>query len=888
MMSSDPSGAAEQLAEPSRAAVLLYVRTVIARIAGVTVADLTGPDALRDLRIDSLTRMNITLGFEHDLGEMLATLMFEYHTVEDLADHFLDTRQEQLRNVLPAAEARVQPESPGNAGRPTRGRPSPGEAPASEPASEPVADSEDIAVIAVTGRYPGAPDIESLWRNLCDGVNSITEVPPDRWAWRDYFDAQRGRPDKSYGRWGGFIDGVADFDAEFFGILPRDAANIDPQERLFLHACWDLLEQAGSLGATTHQPDTGVFVGTMNSTYGKMGAAEWPVANLTGTGSAPWSIANRVSYVFDFHGPSFAVDSACSSSLVAVHLACESLRRGECAAAIAGGVNVILHPSHLVGLAATGMLASGPACKVFDAAADGYVPGEGVGAVLLKPLAAALSDGDRIWGIIKAGAINTAGRTSGFTVPSPSVQADLVTKAIRRAGVAPHTISYVEAHGTGTELGDPIELTGLIRALGPERPQARPCDVGSVKANIGHLEGAAGIAGLTKVLLQLKYRQIAPCANLDTVNPKISDVGPVLDFPRRLTPWQAPEEESPDQPLRAGVSSFGAGGTNVHLIVEEFLPGREATVGLSAEPASAAAETEQVLLLSARTADQLRTLAAAVAAQTRGRSGEAGYSERLAFSTQVGRKEMTERLAVPFWNLTRLCTALEDFAAGKQSADVLTGSVLGNGRGRRQPDDEDVNDRAYVEALTESRRVGKLARLWVDGLSVDWSRVWTGQAISRVDLPPYPFAMKRYWSPATPAPAAGRTRSEAVFPATLVPGTGNAAAFAPGSTANHDAAVEWDLRLAACGFLMVDPNEVDIAADLMELGFDSVSLVELTAQIAENYGIEFDAIVVLDYPTLKAMADHLVLNHAAAVARRHGANVGHPPAAQGGGAAGGT
>lgn len=871
MMSSELSRPAQSPSAPSRTAVLSYVRTMIAQVTGVRAADLTGPDALRNLNMDSVTRMNVTLAFEHDLGEMPATLMFEYLTVEDLADHFLDTRQAQLRNMLLRIEPGAHPTAPGDAYGPAPGHSPLGASAAHEPAPA----TEDVAVVAVTGRYPGAPDIESLWRNLRDGVVSITEVPPDRWAWRDYFDARRGRPDKSYGRWGGFIDGVADFDAEFFGILPRDAANIDPQERLFLHTCWDLLEQAGCLGTTTHQPDTGVFVGTMNSTYGKMCAAEWPLGKLTGVGSAPWSIANRVSYVFDFHGPSFAVDSACSSSLVAVHLACESLRRGECAAAIAGGVNVILHPSHLVGLSATGMLASSGACRVFDAAADGYIPGEGVGAVLLKPLAAALADHDRIWGVIKAGALNTAGRTSGFTVPSPAVQADLVTTAIRRAGVAPRAISYIEAHGTATELGDPIETMGLARALGAGRPRERPCAVGSVKANIGHLEGAAGIAGLTKVLLQMKYRQIAPCVNLDTVNPKILAALSVLDFPRSLMPWRVPEGEPEDQLLLAGVSSFGAGGANAHLIVEEFPSGHAATVGAPAERGAAAAATH-VLLLSARTGEQLRALAAAVAAQTLRRSDEADYPERLAYSSQIGRKEMVERLAVPFSDLTELRTALEDFVAAKRAGAVLTGPTLDSGR--RKDEDEDEADRAYVDALTEKRRMGKLARLWVDGVPVDWSRLWTGRTLRRSDLPPYPFAMEQYWSPATPVPAARLSLSGS--PPALP--DGDVAAAIPGSAAgaDHHGAVEQNLRMAACGFLLVDPSEVDIDADLMELGFDSISLVELMDQIGETYGIELDAVIVFDYPTLKAIADYLVLDHAAALAARHGVDEVNPGEAQ--------
>ena len=654
-----------------------YVREVIAEVVGVTVAALAAPDALRDLRMDSLTRLNVTARFERDLGELSPSLMFEHHTVDALADYFLRTRPALIGGVLP--HARV--DGP---------RPVAGES-AQEPSAVRPRGDGDIAVVAVTGRYPGAPDIETLWRNLRDGISSITEVPADRWDWREHFDARRGRLHTTYGRWGGFIDGVAEFDAEFFGILPSDAAVMDPQERLFLHTCWDLLEQAGGLGATTHEPATGVFVGSMNSTYGKLGAAEWHLGKLVGANSAPWSIANRVSYVFDFHGPSFAVDSACSSSLTAIHLACESLRRGECAAAVAGGVNLILHPAHLVGLSAAGMLSSDAACKVFDAAADGFIPGEGVGAVLLKPLAAALADGDRVWGVIKGGALNTAGRTSGFTVPDPAVQSDLVTTALRRAGLEPADISYVEAHGTGTALGDPLEIAGLVRSLESGRAESRPCAVGSLKANIGHLEGAAGIAGLTKLLLLLQHRQIAPCTALDTLNPKIEALSAGVYFPDSLTPWHA--DEARDGVLRAGVSSFGAGGANAHLIVEEFPARSRAT---TAEPAGHGADMEHAILLSARTGQQLRALATAVATSLSREPKDArseDYLRRLSYTTQVGRREMPHRLAVCCTGLDELRDVLTEFGETGSTDRGVSGLASDGGH------DDDGEDRAYVEAL---------------------------------------------------------------------------------------------------------------------------------------------------------------------------------------------
>ncbi len=447
-----------------------------------------------------------------------------------------------------------------------------------------------------------------FWETLRTGADRVAEIPKVRWDWRIHYDGRRGRGQKSYGKWGAFLDDVAGFDAAFFDVLPSDAEIMDPQERLFLEVAWNLLDGTGYLGTATHEKSTGVFVGLMYETYGRIGASGWNRGQLTSADSTAWRLANMVSYQFDFQGPSYAVGSACSSSLTAVHLACESIRRGECRMAIAGGANLILHPAHLAGLSSRSMLSPDGRCRAFDAGANGFVPGEGVGAVLLKPLADAEADNDEIWGVIKASFVNSAGHRSGFTVPNPTAQADLITETIRRAGIAPESIGYIEAHGTGTRLGDPIEVAGIKAALasggtdGNENGTAERsrCAIGSVKANIGHLEGAAGIAGLTKLLLQLRHRQITPCVHLDKVNPMIDTGSGRFYFPTELTEWTS----EPNTPRRGGVSSFGSGGAGAHVIVEEYSDGRRRS-GATAD----ADGEEDLFLLSARTLPQLRILA---------------------------------------------------------------------------------------------------------------------------------------------------------------------------------------------------------------------------------------------------------------------------------------
>ncbi|MFG1935976.1 SDR family NAD(P)-dependent oxidoreductase [Micromonospora tulbaghiae] len=687
-----------------------YVRAVFAEVLKYRPDQLDDDVTFDNFGVDSLVGQHLVRRFSADLGDLPATLLFEHLTIEQLADHLARERPGPLAAVLgaPAVEAVPAPVHPAEPERPAA--PVAPAVPA-VPALAARGDADAIAVVGLAGRYPGAPDLERFWQNLVTGTTSISEVPPERWDWREHFDPRRGRPGHTYSRWAGFLTDVDRFDPGFFGILPKDAAAMDPQERLFLETVWLMLEDAGALGGVLPR-DTGVFVGTMYGSYGRIAAAQgWPEGRYTDGHSAYWSIANRVSYTLDLTGPSFAVDSACSSSLTAVHLACESLRRGECSAAVAGGVNLVLHPAHLIALSSMTMLSADGACKVFDERADGFVPGEGVGAVLLKPLSAALRDGDRIWGVIEGGFVNAGGRTAGYTVPNPTAQADLVVRALAAAGVTPGDVGYLEAHGTGTALGDPIEIAGLGRALGAGLPDGRRIPVGSVKANIGHLEGAAGIAGLTKVLLQLAHGTIAPCANLSAVNSRIDLSGSFL-LPTSAQPWTAPR--------RAGVSSFGAGGANAHLVVREHPAPTPAPV----RPGP------HVVVLSARTPEQLRTLTAAVAdlvERTRPRL------DQLAYSTQVGRAEFDHRLAVVVSDVDELVRRLR---AGEVTTGTAGTDPLFDGDGGAE----------IAADLLRRGRLDQSAKLWVRGVPVDWAARWPVRP-GRVSLPPYPFDRQRLWLP---------------------------------------------------------------------------------------------------------------------------------------------
>ncbi|MET0335643.1 MAG: SDR family NAD(P)-dependent oxidoreductase, partial [Rhizobacter sp.] len=524
--------------------------------------------ALDAYGIDSMMVTELTNRLEQSFGALSKTLFFEYQSIAALSAHFVAEHRERLVQLLDVQGA------PGPAVAPSAARVPAQVAPLARRKRQGLAPAPtgplDIAIVGLSGRYPQARDLAAYWHNLTQGVDCISEVPAERWDHGLYFDPERGKPGKSHGKWGGFIDGVDRFDPLFFSISPRDAELMDPQERLFLQCVHETLEDAGYTRAdlgrrhARHGLDgsVGVFVGVMYQEYQLYGAQ----AQSHGTPQAEWgipaSIANRVSHWCNFHGPSLAVDTMCSSSLTAIHLACQSILRGQCEVAIAGGVNVSVHPNKYLFLAQGQFLASDGRCRSFGEGGDGYVPGEGVGAVLLKPLAQALADGDQVYAVIKGSAINHGGKTHGYTVPNPNAQAAVISQALAESGIAPRAISYIEAHGTGTALGDPIEIAGLSKAFGTYDPQdTQYCAIGSAKSNIGHCESAAGIAGLTKVLLQMRHGQLVPSLHSEVLNPNIDFGRTPFRVQRELATWDRPVIDGREQPRTAGISSFGAGGS---------------------------------------------------------------------------------------------------------------------------------------------------------------------------------------------------------------------------------------------------------------------------------------------------------------------------------------
>ncbi|HTE44381.1 MAG TPA: type I polyketide synthase [Gemmatimonadaceae bacterium] len=460
---------------------------------------------------------------------------------------------------------------------------------------------EPIAIVGMGCRFPGADGPDAFWKLVSNGEDAVRDIPADRWNVDDYFNPD---PDARGGmatRWGGFIENIKAFDAEFFGISPREAISMDPQQRLLLEVTWEALEHAGIAPDGLRGSRTGVFVGVCNSDYFQLCVARGysTFDTYLATGGSHSVASGRLSYVLGLEGPAVSLDTACSSSLLAVHLAVRSLRSGECRAALAAGVNAIVWPGGTIALSRGRMMAADGRCKSFDARGDGFVRGEGCGVIVLKRLSDAVADGDRVLAVIRGTAVNQDGRSNGLTAPNGRAQTSVVADALADGGVAPAAVSYVETHGTGTPLGDPIELHALGAALSPGRDPNDHVLVGSVKTNLGHLEGAAGIAGLMKTILMLRARRIAPSLHFTEPNPFIDWPSIPVTVATSLVPW---EPRSGGRRI-AGVSSFGFSGSNAHIIVEEAPASDTAVASNDSAPAI------HLLPLSARTEPALRQLA---------------------------------------------------------------------------------------------------------------------------------------------------------------------------------------------------------------------------------------------------------------------------------------
>ncbi len=620
---SKESAQAETLpsASPTVEVIQSWLTTHISERLGIVPAEVDIHEPFASYGLSSRDAVGLTGDLEDWLHVQLSpTLVWEFPNIEHLARH--------LTGLHEVAESNGIPE-------PVRG-----------------SEREAIAIVGLGCRFPGADDPDAFWRLLHDGLDAITEVPADRWENRTVRDVERAA---GSARWGGFLRQVDQFDPQFFGISPREAARIDPQHRLLLEVAWEALENAGKPPDKLAGSATGVFIGISTNDYSRF-QFENPdnLDAYAATGNAFSIAANRLSYFLDLKGPSLAIDTACSSSLVAVHLACQSLRLGECKMALAGGVNLILSPELTLAFSQARMMAADGRCKTFDALADGYVRGEGCGIVVLKRLSDALKEGDGILALVRGSAVNQDGRSNGLTAPHGPAQQAVIRQALENANVSPNQISYVEAHGTGTPLGDPIEVQSLWEVLREQRFPDNPCAIGSVKTNIGHLEAAAGIAGLIKTALCLHHREIAPHLHLQRINSHIPLEKMALVIPTERQPWTTNSGH-----CFAGVSSFGFGGTNAHIVLEE------APVGARPEAEANIERPLHILSMSAPSESGLRELCSRYANHLEAHPELP--AQHVCFTANTGRTHFGERLTVTGGNTEQLSAKLRAAMAGQKT-----------------------------------------------------------------------------------------------------------------------------------------------------------------------------------------------------------------------------
>ena len=518
--------------------------------------------------------------------------------------------------------------------------------------------SEPVAVIGLGCRLPGGVvDADTYWNLLSSGTDAVTDIPADRWDAKAFYSAEAQSPGKMSTRWGGFLDRIDEFDHEFFGISRREAVAMDPQQRLTLEVAWEALEDAGRAPTALAGSRTGVFMGVCSYDFAAQNFQHpLDLTAYASTGTSHSVVTGRLSYVLDLRGPSVAVDSACSSSLVSVHLAMQSLRSGECDLALGGGVNAVVSPLPSIAFSQfPGMVSPDGRCKTFDAAANGYVRSEGCGIVVLKRLSDAVRDGDRVLAVLRGGAVNQDGRSSGVTAPNGLAQRDVLRRALESSGIEPQQVGYIEAHGTGTRLGDPIEVEALAEVYG--RETGTPVYLGSSKTNIGHAEAAAGIAGLIKAVLAVDRAAIPPNVHFDQLNPYISFEGTTFAVPTGLVPWP----DAGDQRV-AGVSSFGFSGTNAHLIVSSA-PTRN-------EPAEDGRRPLSVLALSAKSEPALVELARRYGDRL---STTTTPLADLCYSANTGRSPFRHRLAAVGASRQQIADQLADFVDGLPGDEPVTG-----------------------------------------------------------------------------------------------------------------------------------------------------------------------------------------------------------------------
>lgn len=739
------------------------LKGLINKLLKVPVNKIQDAAGFTDLGFDSINLAGFSRSISKQYSiELTPAVFFANNTIQLLADHLVESYGKSFSAFYSYLGGGEQAENPTVSVSRAADNPAlSGEYSPEQPALSQT--DEPIAIVGISGKFPMADDLTDYWNNLSQGKDCISEIPLDRWDWTEYYGDIDHDKNKTSVIWGGFIDGVREFDPQFFGLSPREAMLMDPQQRLLLLHTYAAMEDAGYDPVSFSGSNTGVFVGIGNDGYDSL--IKQSGSSLDGeyaTGTLPSIGPNRISYYFNLHGPSEPIETACASSLVAVHRAMNEIRSGTCDTAIAAGVNTIVTPHGHIAFSKSGLLSRDGRCKAFSDQADGFVRSEGVGVLLLKRLSVAEAAGDHIYAVLRSSAVNHGGRANFLTAPNPVAQASLLESAYKKSGVDPRTVTYIETHGTGTELGDAVEVEGLKTAFkklyetpallsdNVEFPEAieSHCGIGSVKSNIGHTELASGMASIVKVLFQMKNKTLAETIHCDEVNPYIQLEDSPFYIVREGREWQPLKDKSgQDIPLRAGISSFGLGGVNAHVVLEEYFSETPVAKGHDSETAAEKlGKLPQLFILSAKTQDQLK-IKAQVMRDFLTEVPDISLAD-MAYTLQVGREAMDYRMAMIVSDKEETLQGLNNYLA---SFDTPTDASLFY-VGDKHEDHSEIRDllsgiagKRFMEELVAQKDYDRLARLWTKGGDVDWLLMHKNGNNKRITLPAYPFSMQKIW-----------------------------------------------------------------------------------------------------------------------------------------------
>ena len=728
---------------------------------------------------------------------------------------------------------------------------------------------EPIAIIGIGCRFPQANSVKAFWQLLRDGVDAITLMPSDRRQLYPFSCFDDAELEAINGNWGGFVDGVDQFDAEFFGISPSEAVAIDPQQRLLLEVSWSALEDAALTLEQIAGSQTGVFIGMAANGYEALLQGGKAQTAYTSLGTSNAIAANRISHYFDLQGASLAVNTTCSSALVAVDLACQSIWSGQSSLALAGGVNIFANLG--ISPESSELLSKNHRCQSFASTADGYVRSEGVGIVVLKPLSEALKNSDRIYALIRGSAVNHNGQGNGLTAPNLQAQESLLRRACHQAEIDPHAFHYLEAHATGTMMGDAVEMKAIERVFNSsssEDSAKRICQIGTVKTNIGHAETASGIAGLIKVALALHHRQIPPHLHFEQPSPYIEFEKLSLQVPTILTPL--PLEGS----LYAGVSAFGMGGTNAHVVLESAPPVSILNPNLSIN------YTHHVLILSAKTEQALRQMAVNYHDFLQKHS-EVAIAQVCA--TAMRRSQFNYRLAIVVNASTNALNDLQQnlsaYISDRSSSQVFSGKVNLKKYKKQSLHTILKNEEPLISKLSQnypqhtleqiSFGVGsfpeldpnthnllrdRILELWVNGVKVDWSSLYVSSNLTPISLPSYPFERQSFWVQPPSQSNILEATPVAEIPISNPPKTKSARDLESNFVAPRD---RTEKKLAAIWEKVFDIKPIGIHDNFFDIGGTSTIAVNLFAKIEQAFKCHLSLVVVFQCPTVAQLAQML-------------------------------